>query len=222
MKKIVTLLLVLCSCTIYAQNITEATRLNRYAEANKPLTKSVVFIGNSITEGWVKASPEFFTSNNYIGRGISGQTSLQLLLRFRQDVINLHPTAVVINIGINDIAENSGPYMPQLTMDCIQSMVELAQHNGIKVILSSVLPAAQFPWRKEVQDVPAKVDELNARIKRYATANNIPHIEYNASMRDENGGMKSGYANDGVHPTKEAYLIMEEIAKKVIDQVLEF
>lgn len=223
MKKILALFIVMAGCfSLQAQDITGSVNLQKYAEANRQLTKRVVFLGNSITEGWVRNSPAFFTDNNYIGRGISGQTSPQLLLRFRQDVINLSPVAVVINIGTNDIAMNTGAYNPQFTMDCIQSMTELAQFNGIKVILTSVLPVGEYPWRKEVKNVPQVIDELNGRIKRYAEANNLMYVDYNTPMRDSNGAMMKNYANDGVHPTPEGYKVMEDVIKKAIDQVTEF
>lgn len=220
MKKILFLLLTFCMSGVYAQDITNAANYKRYAESNKNISKQVVFIGNSITEGWANASPEFFSANNYIGRGIGGQTSPQLLLRFRQDVINLHPAAVVINIGTNDIAQNTGEYLPQFTMDCIQSMAELAEHNGIKVILSSVLPVGEYPWRKEIKEVPQKIDALNANIKAYAESKGFAYIDYNTPMRRTDGSMKEGLANDGVHPTKEGFRIMEKIAKEAVNKVI--
>lgn len=225
MKKIFcSLALFSISFSLFAehQDLTDAANYNRYAEANKKLSKSVVFIGNSITEGWALSRPEFFSENNYVGRGISGQTSPQLLLRFRQDVINLHPYAVVINIGTNDIAENTGKYTSQFTMDCIQSMAELAQHNGIKVILASVLPSVGFSWNKSVTDAPQKIDELNKLIKLFAEANNFAFIDYNSPMRDEVGALKKEYGRDNVHPNKEGYIVMEKIAKAVIDKAIAF
>lgn len=222
MKNIIFAIL-LCSCAfLNAQDLTHAVNLKKYAGANAADTKQVVFIGNSITEGWVKASPAFFPENNFTGRGISGQTSPLLLLRFRQDVINLNPVAVVINVGTNDIAQNSGEYIPEFTMNCIQSMAELADYNGIKVILSSVLPGGSFPWRKEIKDVPQKIDALNVLIKAYADSKGYLYIDYNTAMRDENGAMKAGLSSDGIHPTKEGYRIMEQKAKEVIDQVIRF
>ncbi|MGB4415961.1 MAG: SGNH/GDSL hydrolase family protein [Paludibacter sp.] len=210
------------SMYVYAQqDLIDAANLKRYAQANNQLKKRVVFLGNSITEGWVRSDSAFFNANNYIGRGISGQTSPQLLLRFRQDVIELHPTAVVINIGTNDIAENTGHYTPQFTLDCIKSMAELARYNGIKVILSSVLPVGEYPWRKEIKDVPLKIDALNARIKSFAESNNFAYIDYNTPMRDSSGAMIPTLARDGIHPTIEGYKVMEKIAKKIIDYVIE-
>jgi len=226
MKKTVLNLIVLLSLTFSAyaehQDLTDAANYNRYAEANKPLSKTVVFIGNSITENWARFRSDFFTANNYIGRGISGQTSPQLLLRFRQDVINLHPYAVVINIGTNDIAENTGKYTAQFTMDCIQSMAELARFNGIKVILASVLPTAGFGWNPTITDAPQKVDELNKLIKAYAEANNLYYIDYNSAMRVDSGAMKKEYSRDNVHPNSEGYKLMEQIAKPIIDKAIMF
>lgn len=210
----------------YAQKpLNDMPDFNKYAQANKELLNSskmnkVVFIGNSITEGWVGQHKDFFTSNNYVGRGISGQTSPQLLLRFRKDVLDLKPVAVVINIGTNDIAENTGVYNPEFTLDNIKSMAELAQANGIEVILSSVLPVGEYPWRKEIKNVPAQIDALNTAIKAYACQKGFSFIDYNSAMRDANGAMRDGLSSDGVHPVIEGYRIMESLAKLVIDEVL--
>ncbi|WP_029906593.1 SGNH/GDSL hydrolase family protein [Prevotella sp. 10(H)] len=209
-----------------AQQFNEMIGLQRYAKANSELAppakgeNRVVFIGNSITDGWPGQRPDFFKSNNYIGRGIGGQTSPQLLSRFRRDVIDLKPVAVVINIGTNDIALNTGPYDPDFTLGNIKSMAELAKANGIKVILSSVLPVYEYPWRKEVKEVPLKIAELNAGIKEYASSNGFAYIDYYAVMHDENRGLISSYGSDGVHPNAEGYAVMEKAAKAVIDQVL--
>lgn len=209
-----------------AQEFNKLINLDRYAEANAALPapakgeKRVVFIGNSITDGWPNAHPDFFKSNNYIGRGISGQTSPQLLSRFRQDVINLKPVAVLINIGTNDVAQNTGPYNEEFTLGNIMSMAELADANGIKVILSSVTPAGEYPWRKEIKDVPQKIMSLNAKIKAYAKEKGFSYIDYFSVMCDENNALKSNLGTDGVHPNEEGYKIMEVTAKKVIDKVI--
>lgn len=229
MKKILSLVTLLFSFifSVSAQKqLNELPNFERYAKKNADLPilkegeKRVVFIGNSITDGWMDMRPDFFIYNNYVGRGIGGQTSPQLLLRFRQDVINLKPVAVVINIGTNDIAENTGKYNPVFTFDNIKSMAELARANGIKVILSSVLPVGEYPWRKEIKFVPQLIDALNNQIKAYAKEMGFAYIDYNVSMRDENGAMIAGYASDGVHPTAEGYAIMETLAKDTIDEVL--
>ena len=183
--------------------------------------KRVVFMGNSITEGWVRTHPDFFKTNGYIGRGISGQTSYQFLLRFREDVINLSPALVVINAGTNDVAENTNVYNEDQTFGNIVSMVELAKANKIKVILTSVLPAAAFKWRMEIKDAPQKIQALNARIEAYAKANKIPFVNYYKVMVvDENQALNPQYTKDGVHPTSEGYDIMEPLIKSAIDKAL--
>jgi lysophospholipase L1-like esterase/dienelactone hydrolase len=200
--------------------------LNRYKQANKMLSPTkpnenrVVLLGNSITEAWAKVDSSFFIKNNYIGRGISGQTSTQLLLRFRQDVLSLNPKAVVLHIGTNDVAENTGPYDPEFTMGNIQSMVELAKVNGIKVIMASVLPATNFEWRRSVGNRSDMIVDLNKRLKAYADNNKIPFIDYHSAMKNDKNGMNPDLAEDGVHPTLKGYKIMETLAEEAIGKVL--
>ena len=201
--------------------------LKRYAEANKELVRKgkqkdrVVFMGNSITEGWVANDAAFFEDNGYVGRGIGGQTSSHFLLRFREDVIKLAPAPVVINAGTNDIAENAGAYNEEYTFGNIVSMVELARANKIKVILTSVLPAAAFGWNPSVKDAPQKIMQLNARIRKYAQENKIPYVDYYSEMVEgDNKTLNSSYTRDGVHPTLEGYKVMEALIKKAIDKVL--
>lgn len=193
---------------------------NKEVPAKAKKEKRVVFMGNSITEGWARVHPDWFKENNYYGRGISGQTSPQMLLRFQADVIALQPDVVVINAGTNDIAENTGTYHPSFTLNNIKSMAEVAKANGIKVILTSVLPHDRFGWNKSIENVTQKVDELNVAIQAYAKANKIPYVDYNAEMRDAKGAMKEGLSKDGVHPYPDAYLIMEALVKPVIDKQL--
>ncbi len=206
----------------------EFANFKRYAEANAQLgapakkEKRVVLYGNSITDGWPKRHPGFFKDNNLIGRGISGQTSYQFLLRFRQDVINLKPAIVVINYGTNDIAENTGPYNEDKTFENVVSMVELARYNGIKVILASCLPAEGFSWRKSITDAMDKIRHLNARVKAYAAENKIPYVDYFSAMVNKEGtAMKANYANDnpGVHPNSEGYDVMEALVLPVIQKL---
>ena len=201
-------------------NIKRYEAANREIPAKQKKEKRVVFIGNSITEGWAKAHPDWFKANNYYGRGIGGQTSPQMLLRFQTDVVALQPDVVVINAGTNDIAENTGTYHPSFTLENIQSMTEIALANKIKVILTSVLPHGGFRWNKSVQDVPAKIDALNTQIKAYAAAKKIPYVDYNTEMRDAKGAMKDGLSADGVHPYPDTYLLMEALVKPVIDKQL--
>lgn len=210
---------------INAQSAVDFANLTRYKDENTNILSSkkkvdVVFMGNSITEGWVKSHPEFFSENNYTGRGISGQTTSQMLLRFQNDVVALHPKLVIINAGINDIAQNTGIYEPDFTFNNIKAMADIAQKNGIKVIITSVLPAAEFPWRKEVTDVPQKVDALNKRLKQYADNNKLIFVDYNTAMRDSKGGMREGLSKDGIHPVPAGYAIMEPMIKNAINKTL--
>lgn len=205
-------------------NLNEMVNLNCYKKENSELLsldkKWVVFIGNSITEGWVEQRPDFFTSNNYVGRGIGGQTSPLVLLRFRQDVINLKPVAVVINIGTNDIAENTGAYDADFTLGNIKSMAELAQANGIKVILSSVTPAAKYFWRETVENIVEKIAALNSKIKTYAKENDFGYVDYFSVLTDANGALPREYGRDGVHPNAKAYEIMEQQVQAVITKII--
>lgn len=194
--------------------------INKTIATPKPNERRIVFLGNSITEGWVRVDSNYFIKNNYIGRGISGQTSTQLLLRFRQDVLSLKPQAVVLHIGTNDVAENTGPYDPEFTLGNIQSMVEIAQANGLKVILASVLPATNFEWRRSVGNRSDMILDLNKRIKAYADRNKIPYIDYHSAMKNDTNGMNPDLAEDGVHPTLKGYKIMEDLVEKAIAKVL--
>lgn len=200
--------------------------LTKYQEENMKigLTKAgenrVIFLGNSITEGWVQADPEFFSKNPYIGRGISGQTTPQMLVRFREDVLNLKPAVLVISAGINDIAENTGPYNQAVTLGNIISMAELAKANNIRVVLASVHPAFEFPWRKEITDVPTKIIQFNALLKDYALKNKLVYLDYHSAMKDGRNGLSKEMAEDGVHPTLAGYKIMEPLAMKAIAEAL--
>ncbi|MGN0070192.1 MAG: SGNH/GDSL hydrolase family protein [Prevotella sp.] len=193
------------------------------AELGKPAKgeKRVVFLGNSITEGWVNIRPEFFREHGYIGRGIGGQTSYQFLLRFRQDVIDLQPKLVVINYGTNDVAENTGKYDEDQTFGNVVSMVELARANKIKVILCSTLPARNFLWRPEIKDAMQKIRSLNKRVEAYAKANKIPYVDYFTAMLAEDGmGMKQEYTPETVHPNAEGYKVMEALIVPAIEKAL--
>lgn len=210
-----------------AQKHDQFANFKRYDQANKELPapakkeKRVVFLGNSITEGWVNIHPEFFQENGYIGRGIGGQTSYQFLLRFRNDVINLKPKLVIINAGTNDAAENTGPFDLDITFGNIASMAELAKANNIKVILTSVLPASGFRWNKKVTDAADRIEALNAKIKAYAKENKIPYVDYYTPMvTGAERALNPDYSKDGVHPTLEGYLVMEKLIKPAIEKAL--
>lgn len=191
--------------------------LARYEQANAELraemkdTIKLIFMGNSITEGWVNTHPSFFTENNFLGRGIGGQTSPQMLSRFRRDVIELKPNAVLINAGTNDIAENTGKYDLDFTLGNIKSMADMARANDIQVILSSVLPAKSFGWNPSIKDAPKKIKTLNEKIKAYAEEMNFLYIDYYAELEDGNGALKVHFGDDGVHPNAECYAVMEQI-----------
>jgi lysophospholipase L1-like esterase len=194
--------------------------LKKYQAENASLSTSkdperVVFMGNSITEFWKSSSPGFFAENGYINRGISGQTTPQMLIRFRQDVVALSPKVVILLCGINDIAGNTGPSTLEMIEDNISSMVEIARSNGINVVLSSVLPAYDFPWKPGLEPA-GKVVALNVWIKSYAASHKLIYVDYFTPMADERKGLKATYTKDGVHPTTEGYAVMEPLAKKGI------
>ncbi|GAB3722415.1 SGNH/GDSL hydrolase family protein [Hymenobacter agri] len=201
--------------------------LERYAAANqrlpapRPGRPRVVIIGNSITEGWVKADSAFFQGNTYeyVGRGISGQTSGKTLVRFRADVLDLHPAVVVLLVGTNDIAENSGPYNPQTTMNNLMSMCELARAHGVRVVLGSVAPATDFWWRKGLNPAP-KILALNQQLRAYATRQHFAYYDMHSALKDEQNGLRKAYGDDGVHPNLAGYRVMEPLLNQAVAQAL--
>jgi lysophospholipase L1-like esterase len=176
-------------------------------------------MGNSITEGWERIMPDFFTENPYINRGISGQTTPQMLIRFRQDVVDLQPAAVVLLAGINDIAGNTGPSTLTMIFNNIQSMAEIAEANEIKVIIASVLPAYDFPWRPGLEPA-AKVVALNQMLKSYCQNKGFVYLDYFTPMADERNGLKANYGDDGVHPNLTGYQVMAPLVKAAIAKAL--
>lgn len=223
MKKAIILAAVAAlSISAAAQNNKDWGQIGKYAGANIELNshknngKRVVLLGNSITEQWVSYHSDFFKQTGYLGRGISGQTSYQFLVRFREDVINLKPKVVVINAGTNDIAENTGPYDEERTMGNIISMCELAKANKIKVILSSVLPCNKMYW-SGATDVANKIESLNKRIKEYAKKNKLPYIDYYTPLvYGQDRGLNRRYSDDGVHPNVEGYKVMEPLLVEAV------
>ena len=223
--KICCIFILLTSIKLIEVNGQDWPNLSKYKNANTQLDSletndRIVFMGNSITELWTTISPSFFDNKNYVNRGISGQTTPQMLIRFRQDVINLNPFAVVILAGINDIAQNTGPSTIQMIKNNIISMIELANSNKIHVILCSVLPAEKFPWFPEISPAQ-KVVDLNKELREYADKNNILYVDYFSLMVNETIGMKKELAKDGVHPNKKGYLIMEKTLLKAISIILQ-
>ena len=203
----------------YAQpQIGDWAKFDRYHDANKEVKTAprVVFMGDSITDFWVNADPEFFTSNNFLGRGISGQTTSHMLVRFRRDVVDHKPEYVVILAGTNDIAKNLGDIAPENSLGNIISMCEIAKANKIKPVICSVIPAKAYRWRPEVTDAAQQIMKLNDMLKEYAKANKIMYVDYHSAMADAEGGLPVELAKDGVHPTPEGYKIMEEILVKAL------
>ncbi len=224
-KNIILLLLIFSmfsNNTVTAQdwpNLNKYKRDNAFLGNPHPDENRIVFMGNSITEGWLRLDSSFFSNKNYINRGISGQTTPQMLLRFRADVLNLKPSVVVILAGTNDIAGNTGPMSFDMTMNNIISMCELAKSNNIKVVLSSVLPAFDFPWREGLNP-DQKIPKLNKLIKAYADENGIVYLDYFSTMVDDKNGLQEKFTSDGVHPNKMGYQFMAPMANAAIEQAL--
>ena len=222
-KRVVIILLLISICQI--TNAQDWPDLNRFRKQNKSVglpaegQERIVFMGNSITEGWPNKDPEFFANPDFINRGIGGQTTPQMLLRFRADVIDLKPKAVVILAGTNDIAGNTGPMTLEEIRDNIISMSELAKANGIKVIISSVLPAYDYIWRPGLEP-NIKIPMLNAMLKKYAKTNGIIYLDYFSAMTNGRDGLPKDLAEDGVHPTTKGYAIMKPLVEEAISNAL--
>jgi len=198
--------------------------LKKYKAQNEKIQETqdypdVVFMGNSITEGWVNAQPEFFENNNYAGRGIGGQTTPQMLIRFVPDVIKLKPKAVVILAGTNDIAGNTGFSSIEMVTNNIQAMSQLALANDIKVILTSILPVYDYPWRPGLEPVE-KIAKINSWIRKYAEQNHHTYLDLFTPLKDEKEGLPKRYSEDGVHPNLEGYQVMSPLTKKAIEKII--
>ena len=208
------------------QRLADWPQLARYREDNARLgppragERRVVFLGDSITDNWGRQEgTRFFPGKPYVNRGISGQTTPQMLLRFRQDVIDLKPAVVVILAGTNDIAGNTGTSTLGMIEDNLRSMTELARAHGIRVVLASVLPVSDYPWRRGLQPA-GKVRELNAWIKQYATSAGAIYLDYYSTLSNADGGLDPNLAKDGVHPTPAGYERMAPLAEKAIARAL--
>lgn len=207
------------------QLLTDFGWLARFKEADEKLgppapgENRVVFMGDSITEGWHFDEPSGFPGKGYINRGISGQTSPQMLVRFRQDVVNLQPKVVVILAGTNDLAGNTGPMTLEDTENNLASMADLATANHIRVVLCSVTPSVDFPWHKGLDPAP-KIDALNAWMKGYAAQKGYVYVDYHAALKDSEDGLPANLSHDGVHPTAAGYAIMAPLAEAGIEKAL--
>ena len=199
--------------------------LRRYRAANAQLRapaageNRVVFYGNSITDGWARFFPTMFPGKPYVGRGISGQTTPQMLVRFRQDVVALQPKVVVILAGTNDIAGNTGPSTLEMIEDNFMSMTQIAKAHHIRVVISSVLPVYDYPWKPGLEPAP-KIVALNAWLRRYANDVGETYLDYHTAMKDARDGLPPNLANDGVHPTDAGYRIMAPMAEAAIARAL--
>jgi len=188
---------------------------SRVAQGQRP---RAVFMGDSITEGWGAGDPTLF-AQGVVGRGIGGQTSPQMLLRFYQDVIALHPTVVHIMAGTNDLAANTGPSSPEDYKNNIRAMVDLAQENSIKVILASILPADRFPWRTDLEPAD-QIRQLNAWLRQFAAERKIVFADYYAEMATPTGATKPALSNDGVHPNTDGYAAMRPIVDAAMQRAV--
>lgn len=223
-----TAILAFMAVTLHAQN--DWANFGKYEQNNREVMattndgRRVVFLGNSITENWRKMRPEFFTGHGFIARGISGQTSYQMLLRFREDVIALSPKVVVINAGTNDIAQNNHPYVEDRTFGNIVSMCEIAKANKVRVILSTITPCSGYSWNRSITDVPQKIESLNARLREYARQHKLGFIDYYSPMviteGEKAGSMRAELTRDGCHPNVAGYAIMEPLALDAILKIV--
>ena len=200
-------------------------RFNDYKADNERIIASgefpeVVFMGNSITENWAYFHPDFFTSHNYLGRGIGGQTSAHMLVRFKTDVIDLHPKAVVIMAGTNDVAHNDFWVEPEQVVNNVISMCILAKANRIIPIISSITPSTSFVWRSEIENAGQTIVDINKSLKAYAEANNIIYVDYHSALADESQGFPKSLSEDGCHPNPDTYFTMEAMVVKAIQEAL--
>ena len=200
--------------------------LARYKDDNlkvgllKKDERRVVFMGDSITEEWSNLYPEYFTEKGYINRGIGGQTTPQMLIRFKPDVVDLKPEIVVILAGTNDIAGNTGPSNAKMITDNIFSMAEIAKAYQMKVVLSSILPVYEYDWAREIKDPPSTIQAVNDALKQYASDQGLIYLDYFSSMVDERQSLNSDYTSDGVHPNESGYILMSSLAEEVLSELL--
>ena len=201
-------------------NLSQYQDENRLVGLPEKGKQRVVFMGDSITEEWSNLYPDYFVTKGYINRGIGGQTTPQMLIRFKPDVIDLEPDIVVILAGTNDIAGNTGPSNVKMITDNIFSMAELARAHQIKVVLSSILPVFEYEWAKEIKDVPATIDSVNDELKKYVNDHGLVYLDYFSPMVDQRKGLNKDYTYDGVHPNQDGYILMSSLAQKVLSRLL--
>ena len=205
---------------------TDWPNLAKYREANENLKNSsfggdrIVLVGDSITEGWTEFNPEFFQENNMINRGISGQTTPQMLIRFKQDAVRLNPEIIIINGGTNDIWGNTGPSTPEMIIDNLCSMAEIAAKNDINVALSTILPVYKYPERDDIIDPPKTIFLINSVLLDYCKENGLNFLDYYTPMVDDKKGLSSDYGTDGVHPNKDGYNVMENVVREAIPGIV--
>ena len=205
---------------------TDWPNLAKYRKSNERLKKSfsdgdrIVLVGDSITEGWTEFNPEFFQENNMINRGISGQTTPQMLIRLKQDAIHLGPKIIIINGGTNDIWGNTGPSTPEMIIDNLCSMAEIATKNDIDVALSTILPVYQYPDRDDIIDPPNTISLINSVLQDYCKENGLTFLDYFSPMADKKKGLRSDYGTDGVHPNKQGYSVMEQVVRETIPGII--
>jgi acyl-CoA thioesterase I len=214
-----------CQISLAADVVTDWANLTRYHDASQVLASQakvpgrVVFMGDSITEGWGVSRPQFMDNKTHINRGISGQTTPQMLLRFKQDVLDLNPDVVVILAGTNDIAGNTGPATLKMITDNISCMIQLAKVHRIKVIIGSVLPADHYGWAPTIQPV-AQIKELNLWLLRYSGQHHLHYVDWYNALKTPEGALDGKYGDDGVHPNSHGYEVMENLLTPVLQQTL--
>ena len=205
---------------------TDWPNLAKYRKPNEKLKGSssredrIVLVGDSITEGWTEFNPGFFQENNMVNRGISGQTTPQMLIRLKQDAIHLNPKIIIINGGTNDIWGNTGPSTPEMIIDNLCSMAEIAVKNEISVALSTILPVYQYPERDDIIDPPKTISFINSVLQDYCNKNSLAFLDYFSPMADEKKGLRSDYGTDGVHPNKQGYSVMEQVVRETISGIV--
>lgn len=211
----------------YEKRVSDHFDFRRYEIENQQLqqtadstTRKVVFIGNSITANWINIDPMFFSDNQFVNRGVGGQTSSQILLRFQQDVVNIGATTVVLTVGINDIGEGDGFYNRDFTLDNIKSIVDICEANDIELIITTILPATEIKKNRftKVKDVHKKIEILNKKINMLAYKYQLGYVDYNKKLRNSDGTFNQNYTFDGLHPNLEGYRIMETLVLEAINK----